>query len=135
MNFYSSNLRYTGKFCETKIVCPENYYGDDCSVYCIAQDTCEIHTKCDYYGRLQCIDGWSNFPYCNKRLIPPALDPTCPPFNQSCLNGGSCWQNKCCCLQTYSGPRCEIQNDPCINSPCGNNGVCIAQSSSFKCSC
>ena len=87
--------------CESQIICPVNFYSDDCSVECIATDTCEIHQSCDYFGRLKCKDGWGSFPSCNIRLINPNIDYECPSvtftnstdLNVPCLNGGSCHKN------------------------------------------
>jgi hypothetical protein len=142
-------LGYTGKFCETKITCPPNQYGDDCSVQCYAIDTCEIHQVCDYYGRLRCKDGWGSFPECNTRLINPSIDPECPlaksiPVSNTsilltspvaCLNGGSCWANKCCCPPTFTGPRCEIFINYCASNPCKNGGSCQTNQYGFTCQC
>ena len=50
--------RYTGQFCQTALNCSKNYYGDTCSTFCLAADTCQMHTTCDYYGNLTCIAGW-----------------------------------------------------------------------------
>uniref|UniRef100_A0A8C5JXV4 Delta/notch-like EGF repeat containing n=1 Tax=Jaculus jaculus TaxID=51337 RepID=A0A8C5JXV4_JACJA len=35
----------------------------------------------------------------------------------------------------YSGPACEEKVDPCLPSPCHNNGTCFADGVRFTCSC
>lgn len=134
-------LGFTGKYCENKIVCPDNYYGDNCDTRCEAIDTCEIHQECDYFGRLKCKDGWGSFPNCNTRLINPSIDPECPVISENqdnfspCLNGGSCWKGGCCCSPGYTGPRCESVVDQCLSSPCLNGGTCKSTFNGFSCIC
>lgn len=77
-----------------------------------------------------------------------------------CLNGGSCWNKKCCCSPRFTGAHCEINNvrsincqsnemscfnpnivlvNPCNSSSslCSNNGVCVpfANNTDYFCSC
>jgi Notch-like protein len=139
--YCSCKLGFTGKYCESKIECPPNFYSDDCSVKCIAVDNCEIHQACDYYGRLKCRDGWGSFPECNKRLINPSIDCECPIISNfsvstsPCFNGGSCWQGTCCCPPGYTGLRCEKFIDLCQPSPCLNGALCVSAPNNFLCKC
>ncbi len=41
------------------LICPENFYGEDCSIECIAQDTCGGHFACDSDGALVCSPTWT----------------------------------------------------------------------------
>jgi len=132
---------FEGKYCEKKIDCPANFYGPNCSVQCVAVDSCETHQACDYNGRLKCKDGWGPFPQCNKRLINPSIDTECPSFGTnvsvslSCLNGASCWNNTCCCAPGFRGPRCELADDLCASSPCMNGAECLSSANRFSCLC
>lgn len=135
-------LGFRGKYCEDKIICPDNFYGDNCDTRCEAVDTCEIHQECDYFGRLKCKDGWGSFPECNTRLINPSIDPECPVISASdqnnyppCLNGGSCWKGGCCCSPGFTGQRCESTVDQCQSSPCLNGGTCKSTINGFSCVC
>lgn len=87
-----------------------------------------------------------------------SIDPECPQSNATvpCLNGGSCWDKKCCCPAKFTGKHCEIsairaltcsddktctkQSDPCNNSStsiCSNKGICIpfTNNTGYLCSC
>ena len=45
-------------------------------------------------------------------------------------------QLQCGCKNGFSGPRCELRQDPCTPSPCRNGGGCTRQGSNdFHCSC
>jgi Notch-like protein len=134
-------LGFTGKYCETKITCPADMYGPDCSVKCLAIDSCQTHQACDFYGNLQCKPGWGSFPQCNIRLIEQSIDPDCPQVanltdaNTPCYNGGSCSQGKCCCSPSYTGARCEVTVNQCLSTPCLNHGLCLSSTDSFNCIC
>ncbi len=151
--------RFTGNYCQNKQECSQDFYGENCSIKCKSIDTCSQHQICNIYGNLTCKDGWGNYPECNLRLIDQNIDPECPNTNSTlpCLNGGSCWNRKCCCLPNFTGTHCELatnnnkkmptlinsnrQSDPCtsdlIASQCSNKGICIPHNNltGFYCSC
>lgn len=41
----------------------------------------------------------------------------------------------CKCLDSYSGPRCQIKVNYCASSPCQNNATCTNLVSSYSCLC
>lgn len=50
----------------------------------------------------------------------------------SCLNGGTCSDGQCECINGYSGNRCEVEPidttttiDPCGGIVCNNGGTCV----------
>uniref|UniRef100_A0A8C4L221 Notch receptor 3 n=1 Tax=Equus asinus asinus TaxID=83772 RepID=A0A8C4L221_EQUAS len=55
-----------------------------------------------------------------------------------CLNGGSCQDGVgsflCSCLPGFAGPRCALDVDECLSSPCGP-GTCADHVASFACTC
>ena len=44
-------------------------------------------------------------------------------------------QLTCSCQRGFSGPSCELRQDPCTPTPCRNGGSCSRQGSDFRCSC
>ena len=42
------------------VVCAENYYGADCSVFCKAKDDFTGHYTCDEDGEKVCLEGFTN---------------------------------------------------------------------------
>lgn len=54
----NNNVRLTMSF---RIVCEQNYYGGNCTVYCEAQDDNETgHYLCNRDGSFQCLEGFEN---------------------------------------------------------------------------
>jgi delta-like protein len=50
-----------------RVVCDQNYFGDQCSIYCRPQDIdVRGHFGCSASGQKQCIDGWQG-ENCDKR--------------------------------------------------------------------
>ena len=146
-------LGYTGEYCETKLSCPQDFYGTNCSIKCQAVDSCDIHQTCNFWGSLECKAGWGSFPACNIRLIDQSIDPDCPVVannhknnvtgngygHLACYNGGSCSQGMCCCPPSYTGHRCEVTVNSCLSKPCQNYGLCMASeeetADGFNCLC
>lgn len=48
-----------------RVVCIENYHGNDCSVFCRPRDDDFGHFRCDPEGRRRCLEGWSG-QYCTE---------------------------------------------------------------------
>ena len=59
----------------------------------------------------------------------------------NCSNNGLCklqtkiQQYSCECNGGFSGKSCQIDSNPCSQSPCLNNGVCTSNSTTFSCAC
>jgi len=132
---------FRGRYCQDTVNCPQNFYGASCSVFCQATDNCQGHQMCDVSGRLQCRDGWGNFPSCDVRLIDQSIDPECPftidllSPNTKCFNGGSCFGGSCCCAAGFTGERCEITINQCFSQPCQNGGLCNSYPGGYTCVC
>ncbi|OWF34927.1 Delta-like protein 1 [Mizuhopecten yessoensis] len=43
---------------KVKVYCDPHYYGDDCSINCVADNACNGHYTCDNKGRKVCNAGW-----------------------------------------------------------------------------
>ena len=100
---------------------------------CVPTNSCLGHYNCDditmekiclaeYYG-----------PDCVQRNT-SASNADCP-SQQPCSNGGTCFNNTCCCPPGYEGLICEIEVDKCASNPCQNGGNCTDQKTYFLCDC
>ena len=100
---------------------------------CVPTNSCLGHYNCDditmekiclaeYYG-----------PDCVQRNI-SSSNADCP-NQQPCSNGGTCFNNTCCCPPGYEGLICEIEVDRCASNPCQNGGNCTDQKAYFVCDC
>ena len=70
--FHSSNGKWTGELAKEgiygnvvltarfKVNCNANYYGSDCTTYCVATDNSNGHYTCDANGGKQCKAGYQN---------------------------------------------------------------------------
>lgn len=137
---------YMGRYCDVPIeeeeftaipgglVCPVNYYGFDCAMYCKDSDSCGSgHTRCDRQtGEPICINGWVG-DNCTRRIVDAMLDPECP--GSPCRNNGQCFDGGCCCTPGYTGGFCEEEILECAQRPCLNEGSCIELVNSFTCIC
>ena len=61
-------------------------------------------------------------------------DPECPSRVQ-CKNGGTCWNNTCCCAKGYEGVSCQYDIDECKSAPCLNGGICKDEIGHYRCQC
>ncbi|OWF52623.1 Fibropellin-1 [Mizuhopecten yessoensis] len=58
----------------------------------------------------------------------------CPLGNAFC-NNGSCNNDKCFCLNGYTGSRCQHDFTDCTMNSCKNGGTCVDKHSGFDCMC
>ena len=56
------------------VYCDNNYYGDDCTVFCVNTHNCNGHFTCGDTGEKVCMDGWEG-PDCKKQKFGHS---TCP---------------------------------------------------------
>ena len=61
-------------------------------------------------------------------------------YGNPCVNGASCevleaGRFKCVCPHGYTGSRCEVNVDDCLDSRCQNNGTCVDRVGEYECSC
>jgi len=102
-SFFLKFFSYTGLYCQEKQECPKTFYGDNCSVQCIAPNTCsQGHFTCNFKGEKNCLEGWGPINVCNQKLLAPIFDPECP-ISSGCLHGGTCFNGSCCCPTGYTG--------------------------------
>jgi len=61
--------------------------------------------------------------------------------HEPCKNGGTCEnpapdQYSCTCRDGFSGPNCEVIDNPCAPQPCANGGTCTSEdSTTYRCDC
>ena len=127
--------------------CPQCYSGNGCQKFnnpcspcpcanggiCVPQLTA---SQCSF----QCVCSPGFFgPTCltpTTTAMTTTIDPCSP---NPCANGGVCCRTgpygyTCQCPSCYSGPCCQVYNDPCLNSPCPALATCVRQVSPFQCS-
>lgn len=103
LNLMNIKFRYSGLFCQQKQQCPTNFYGPNCTIQCIAPNTCsDGHFYCNSEGVRTCLPGWSPSNTCLIKNISSSFDSECP-ISTGCLNGGSCFNDSCCCPSNYTG--------------------------------
>ncbi|KAK2143352.1 hypothetical protein LSH36_852g02016 [Paralvinella palmiformis] len=132
---------FTGIQCETvipnptSIPCSPDYYGSDCSLYCVAQNSCEGgHYSCEYDGRRVCLPGWQGPPEC--KMFYGDTTNECPEGSETrCHHGATCFNRTCCCAPGFTGERCETVIDECNSNPCQNGGTCDDFLAYYTCSC
>lgn len=101
-----------------RVVCIENYHGNDCSVFCRPRDDDFGHFRCDPEGRRRCLEGWSG-QYCTEAIC----EGGCGGDRGSCASPG-----KCRCHEGWEGRRCER----CKRHPGCRNGTCQQP---WQCNC
>ena len=63
---FTTATAYTGQHgqgsitLQFQVVCNANYYGSNCTTYCVATDDNLGHYTCASDGSKQCLSGWSN---------------------------------------------------------------------------
>jgi len=102
---------------------------------CFPTDTCDGgHYVCNNdTGEKICNDGYKGTD-CKDRDFSGQDDPNCPSMG-SCKNGGTCWNNTCCCLKGYDGILCNEDIIECLSDPCVNGGTCKDEVGGYRCKC
>lgn len=99
------------------------------------EDSCEGHYTCDEItGAKICNDGFQGRD-CKDRDFDGVIDPLCPDVGNVCKNGGTCFNQTCCCLDGFVGEICETEINECDSDPCLNDGVCIDEVDKYTCIC
>ncbi|BHF61364.1 calcium ion binding [Sparganum proliferum] len=111
-----------------KFQCMKNYYGQHCEVYC---ESDSYSYRCSSSGQRICMEGFFG-KYCNETLH-------CT--RQPCRPGALCVANlygRRCICNGGDYPECYPPDDPCSESPCQNNGLCMKtddRALGFVCQC
>ncbi|KAM4743353.1 delta-like protein C isoform 2-T2 [Anableps anableps] len=101
-----------------RVVCIENYHGEDCSTFCRPRRDDFGHYRCDPEGKRLCLEGWSG-QYCTD----PICVGGCGEDRGVCVSPG-----KCRCHEGWEGQRC----DTCKRHPGCLHGTCQQP---WQCSC
>uniref|UniRef100_A0A2I3S045 Delta-like protein n=2 Tax=Pan TaxID=9596 RepID=A0A2I3S045_PANTR len=134
-----TRLRYS-----YRVICSDNYYGDNCSRLCKKRNDHFGHYVCQPDGNLSCLPGWTGEycqqpiclsgcheqnGYCSKPaecLCRPGwqgrLCNECIPHN-GCRHGTCSTPWQCTCDEGWGGLFCD-QGDECDSNPCRNGGSC-----------
>ena len=143
-----------------RVTCQSNYYGADCSIFCITQDdNVNRHYTCNKNGSIQCLEGFENpNNSCRDSKLKFELLLSCrfhitsmhmpimvfvvinPCYSSPCANNGSCvpmgpFDYTCQCAVGYTGLTCEIDIDHCLSIICPNNSMCVDGIDSYECIC
>ena len=89
---------------------------------------------CTGLTTFECLDGWTGAE-CKDRDFSGVVDPECPDSTSACSNGGTCFDNTCCCLDGYEGDFCQFEIDECESEPCQNGGNCRDEINAYECIC
>lgn len=103
---------------------------------CQPRNDCHGHYECRR-GQKICLIGWTG-ENCTESNLSQLNDPLgeCPD-RTPCRNGGSCFNQTCCCQAGYYGNQCEIEVKACDSSPCKNRATCrdLVAEARFQCDC
>ncbi|XP_035987412.1 delta-like protein C isoform X2 [Fundulus heteroclitus] len=101
-----------------RVVCINNYHGEDCSSLCRPRNDTFGHYHCDADGRRHCMEGWSG-QYCTD----PICAGGCGEDRGFCESPG-----RCKCHEGWEGNRC----DTCKRHPGCLHGTCLQP---WQCNC
>ena len=100
--------------------CADNYYGDDCSVYCVASETCNDHGTCNSDGSCHCETEWggSDCFQCADNYYGNECSEYCV-ASETCSGHGECeGGGSCDCETGYVGGSCQYSR----SVTCNGNG-------------
>uniref|UniRef100_A0A8D0C2T9 Delta-like protein n=1 Tax=Salvator merianae TaxID=96440 RepID=A0A8D0C2T9_SALMN len=148
-----AKLRYS-----YRVVCNENYYGDNCTRLCRARDDIFGHFTCEPDGSRTCMTGWTG-QYCIEAICLAG----CSEKSGFCRKPGECicrsgWRGtycdeciphvgcrhgtctkpgKCICDEGWGGLFCDQDLNYCTHhKPCKNGATCMnTGQGSYTCSC
>ena len=127
---------YTGVNCEYSTATTIDY--ETTQWPCFPRDDCMGHYTCNNETDAQeCLVGWTGND-CNTRDIAANVaDSECPAGAglTRCLNGGTCFDGACCCVDGYEGVLCQTQIIECLSAPCQNGGSCQDGIGYYTCVC
>ena len=105
-----------------KVLCSEDFYGEDCNTRCIGNDV----SSCDENGNMVCMPGRFLLPECSVSCIPEDGRYRCDPENGERV-----------CEENYYTPTCEVQCTPHpTNYTCNSrNGAKICHEGYFTDEC
>ncbi|KAJ1528673.1 hypothetical protein ONE63_007067 [Megalurothrips usitatus] len=136
-------------------VCIAGWMGANCEIAVCKAGCHPVHGKCDVPGDCECRPGWRGefcdqctpYPgckhgYCNGSSWQCICDTNWGGIlcdqdlnycgrHEPCQNGGTCEnpapdQYLCTCGEGFSGPNCEVVDNPCATQPCAHGGTCTA---------
>ena len=100
-------------------------------------DSCDGHYRCNEdTGAKICLDGWTG-KNCKDSLFVGILNEECPSKAAliGCSNGGTCFNQRCCCPPGFAGDTCDIDTTLCASKPCLNGATCIGNDTEYQCIC
>lgn len=109
--------------------CSGGFSGTDCELE-VSSRVISIQSSTCIFIYLDCLY------VCQQMLVEPTAV-TCE--TDSCLNGGICSSRlndiECLCATGFTGPRCQINIDDCLNVTCPANSHCVDGIDSHQCVC